>query len=127
MSRYYSDKFTGRKKSKTYKETWKHRSKNLNGESYYDFLNSDYWKRIKKKTENRKTYQSCKICGKKENLELHHKHYDLINTKHELSAIIAVCRSCHQAIHDYASKRNSSLRASTRRFYIKHNGSADGY
>lgn len=94
---------------KTYKQTWELREKNLPFDSYKDFLNSDYWKRVKKKAQSRINYQRCEFCGIMEGLELHHKHYDFIGDKHELSAIIAVCRKHHQFIHDYAKENKVSV------------------
>jgi hypothetical protein len=114
MKNKYSESFTGRKIATTFAETWEFRIDNLNGISYTDFLQSDYWKSIKEKAKRRPHLCKCFFCEETNNLHLHHTHYDLINTKHELMALMALCSSHHNVIHTYAKKYNISIRASTR-------------
>lgn len=105
------------KRAKTYSETWERREENLPFDSYEDFLNSDYWERVKNKARSRTNYRRCEFCGKMEGLELHHKHYDFIGQEHELSAVIAVCRKHHQFIHDYAKRKEVSVYKATKTAY----------
>lgn len=105
------------KRAQKYKETWERRRANLPTKTYKEFLNSDYWKRIKKKAKSRINYQRCEFCGCMDNLELHHKHYDFIGNEHELSAIIAVCRQHHQFIHDYSKLKDVSVFRATKVAY----------
>lgn len=106
-------------KADTYKETWERRRKNLEFDTYQEFLESDYWKRVKEKASKRDNYQQCEYCdcGK---VELHHQNYDHIHTKDELGPIIAVCRDHHQLIHDIAKNFNVSVRISSRSVYKYH-------
>lgn len=104
-------------RAKTYKETWERRKENLPFKSYRDFLESDYWARVKKKASKRDNYQRCDFCRSMDNIELHHKHYEFIGEKHELSAVIAVCRQHHQFIHDLAENENISVYLATRICY----------
>ena len=99
----------------TYQDTWNTRIKNLNGLTYQEYLESDHWERVKYKASLRSNYQKCEFCPETK-VELHHKSYKWINTKFELSAIIALCRKHHQKIHDYAKDNNVSIRISTKKF-----------
>lgn len=101
-------------RAQTYQETWRRRAENLPFDSYKEFLNSEYWMRVKRKAGSRIVYQRCEFCGAMDNLELHHKHYDFIGEKHELNAIIAVCRKHHQFIHDYAKDKEVSIYKATK-------------
>jgi len=98
----------------TYEDTWIRRESNLEKISYKDYLNSDWWKEVKKKAKAKpETYGKCQFCDNKENIELHHTSYKWIFTKDELRTIIPLCREHHQMVHDYAKVNNVSVRIAT--------------
>lgn len=111
----YSEDYDNRDKSTSYYENWRNREINLGQETYKEFLESDYWQTVKEKAREREQYNRCEFCGSTDNIELHHKHYDLIRTKHELSAVIALCRKHHQMVHDLARKEKCTLRWATQK------------
>jgi len=85
----------------------------VNGYSSYDeFLRSDYWRSIKLKVKQPKykgNYDHCWICRTSENLDLHHENYRYLLTKHELRSIKALCRGCHNLVHEIAAQKNITL------------------
>lgn len=111
----YSKDYDSRNKSTSYYENWRNREINLGEETYKEFLESDYWQSVKEKARKREQYNRCELCGSTDNIELHHKHYDLIRTKHELSAVIALCRKHHQMVHNIAQKEKCTIRWATQK------------
>jgi hypothetical protein len=98
----------------TYEDTWIRRESNLENISYKDYLNSDWWKEVKKKSKMRpETYSKCQFCNTDKHIELHHTSYKWIFTKDELRNIIPLCREHHQQVHDYAKVNNVSVRVAT--------------
>lgn len=97
---------------KTYKDTWNVRGAKLSCSNYQEYLQSDHWIRVKLKASKRPNYQKCEFCDDTK-IELHHKTYKWINTKYELSAIIALCRTHHQEVHDLARIKSISVRRAT--------------
>lgn len=65
----------------------------------YQYLHSPAWNRKRKQVFYRDKYR-CIVCNSEKRLEAHHiSSYEFI--PHEpLSAIITLCRSCHQKEHD---------------------------
>ena len=69
---------------------------------YQSFLYSPEWKAIaalrKQKDENK-----CSVCGSTENLEVHHKNYNIHPQKGLLSLdnLITLCHDCHSSEHGY--------------------------
>jgi hypothetical protein len=97
----------------TYKDTWETRG--LTPEEYKVYLKSDEWKMIKSNAKKRKHYQKCWICKRKDNLEIHHRSYKWIGTKDCMRGLVAMCRDCHQDVHDYARIYHVSVRIATNR------------
>ena len=108
------------KVDRTYEDTWNTRNESLLGKSYKDFLKSSHWKKVKAKALRRKKYSKCQFCGSEENIDLHHRTYKWIDTKHELRDIIPLCRKHHEEVHDLAKSKKISVRIATNqltRFY----------
>lgn len=82
---------------------------------YADYLRSSEWRKIKSKVRKRAHYQMCWLCDSKQNLEIHHRSYKWIGTKDAMRGLVAVCRDCHQRIHDYAKEHSISVRLATNR------------
>ena len=97
-----------KKGERTFADTFTTRSAKLKT-SYKDYLKSDHWKRVKAKTKRRKKYRKCMFCGSRK-VELHHTTYKWIYTKKELLAIIPLCRTHHQEVHDFSANNNISVR-----------------
>ena len=86
--------------------------KKLMNVSYKEYLKSKEWGQIKEKIKKRKRFKKCAFCNDTK-IELHHKTYKWVGTKHELKALIPVCRKHHQEIHDLANKEKISIRIAT--------------
>lgn len=90
---------------------------------YEDFLQSEFWKTIRRRFYQKKTtIKVCFICGSNKNLQLHHRSYKKIfhNTTNNL---ICLCGSCHTSIHFKDGKRvkppvklNAYIRLAVERF-----------
>lgn len=77
--------------------------------NYSNFLKSEYWQKIKQKSQlskYRDNYKKCWICKTTENLQLHHENYRYLLTKDELRSIRCVCKTCHEKIHQKAYDLN---------------------
>jgi len=100
---------------KTYLDTWKNRQIVLDeiGMTYEEYLKSDHWIKFKEKVNRRKLHKECKICGSKNNLQLHHRHYRFLMHIHELNSIYRLCDDCHNKVHLVAKKNNLSVRLAT--------------
>ena len=98
----------------TYEDSWIRRESNLKEITYREYLNSDWWRTIKKKAESRpETYGKCQFCGCSANIDLHHTSYKWIFTSRELSVIIPLCREHHYEVHQYAKDNKVSVRVAT--------------
>lgn len=104
----------------TYADTWIRRDSNMINNTYKEYLESDWWKKIKEKAQKRKCYQYCSFCKSKNNLHLHHTSYKWIHTKYELRTIISLCNDCHQEVHDYAKNNLISVRIATNLIRRRH-------
>ena len=77
-------------------------AKYITGMPYADFLCTPYWKTIADYVKHK--YDGvCKLCGHKDNLNVHHKTYDNHGYEHRAAVIesdlIILCRDCHEKIH----------------------------
>ena len=99
----------------SYIDTWITRQAKLNGLSYSDYLKSKEWQLIRRKAYKRPHLKKCYVCGSTDKLELHHRSYNTIGTT-DLRNVRAVCRTCHQAIHDYSKQNKISVRLATKKY-----------
>jgi len=97
----------------TFEDTWKTRSDRLGGLSYAKYLESQEWREVRAKAAKRPHYQACWHFGSTEGLEIHHRSYKWIGTKHAMRGLVALCRECHQRTHDYAKGNRISVRKAT--------------
>ena len=68
-------------------------------EIYKSFLNSKYWKQVKSIVLQRDNF-TCRGCGSKVNLEVHHLTYKNHYKEHEhLDDLATLCRNCHELSH----------------------------
>lgn len=68
---------------------------------YRTYLNSVEWHKTKQRFRQSKLYKGCcAICGYKKN-DIHHKTYKRVQ-KERLTDLIALCRSCHDLVHEIA-------------------------
>jgi len=96
---------------KTFKDTWQVREETE--VDYSTYLCSEHWLALRKKLMSRKAHQYCRVCLSTSSLELHHRTYKRIGNGDERD-VIAVCRGCHQEIHDWAKKSGRSVRLATK-------------
>mgnify|MGYP001573649106 FL=1 len=72
---------------------------------YNEFLQSDFWKTIRKRFYSKKTtIKVCFICGSDKNLNLHHRSYKKLN-HNTTNNLICLCKICHYDIHFKNGKR----------------------
>lgn len=71
-------------------------------ENYYDFLQSDYWRYVRK-LKLKQCGNKCQICGSKKDLNIHHNTYAHHGQEHKhLEDLVVLCRKCHEKFHDVA-------------------------
>lgn len=79
----------------------------MNKEGYKNYLNSDYWKNLRRKILNKNKY--CQICNSIWFIQVHHKRYvdrkGNILGREKLSDLIVLCRECHEFWHKFFQKR----------------------
>lgn len=65
--------------------------------SYYDYLQSEHWKKTAEETKKRADYR-CQVCYSPDNLDTHHRTYARLG--HELPTdVICLCHDCHEIFH----------------------------
>lgn len=105
-----------RRRDKTYSDTWAKREIKLGGQSYDDYLKSEEWQTIKATCRTRPFYQKCHICEATGRLDIHHTTYKYIHTKQPMRELVALCRECHDGVHQYAREKNCSVRIATLKY-----------
>ena len=73
----------------------------IKGMSYYDFLNTPYWKAIAQQVKYKAGFK-CQLCGSNQNLNVHHRTYEHHGEelKYMKSDLIVLCKHCHEKFHD---------------------------
>lgn len=70
------------------------------GLGYVKFLNSAYWKEVRKRVFQRDNYK-CIVCSSTEDLVVHHNSYDHHFSEHKhLKDLDTLCESCHKEYHE---------------------------
>lgn len=68
-------------------------------ENYYDFLQSDYWRYVRK-LKLKQCGKKCQICGSKKDLSVHHNSYAHHGQEHKyLEDLVVLCNECHKMFH----------------------------
>lgn len=69
--------------------------------SYEEKLEDPRWKEVRTRILHRDKH-TCKLCGAKELLNVHHRYYIFQNEPWEYcdNALITLCQSCHKMVHD---------------------------
>ena len=74
---------------------------------YQEYLKSKHWKRTREKALKRYGYK-CMICGRKDNLQVHHNSYK--NLKHERkNDLIVLCSYHHRLIHNKIQNKSQKI------------------
>ena len=73
---------------------WKKEEKKL----YSQYLNSKEWDE-KRKIKLIESDYKCQRCGEKQNLQVHHKHYENIK-KEKPEDLVVLCDVCHEMAHE---------------------------
>jgi hypothetical protein len=87
--------------------------KRLGFSSYRDYLASPNWQRTRSRYYQSKLYKGrCYACGCSDKpLEIHHKSYKRLGWE-RLHDLVALCRECHQATHNFADRTGELWKAS---------------
>lgn len=71
--------------------------------NYESYIGSETWRRRRARWLSANG-RWCRGCGRTEDIRLHHKTYDRMGR--ELNTdLVALCTTCHQAVHDYHQTR----------------------
>jgi hypothetical protein len=65
-----------------------------------EYLQSDHWKEIRARTLRSDGY-ACRVCNRKDNLQVHHRSYDRLGAELP-SDVITLCDDCHTIFHTTA-------------------------
>jgi 5-methylcytosine-specific restriction endonuclease McrA len=103
------------KPKRVHADTWRERQESLKGLPYVDYLKSQEWLNIKRVARTRPHYQKCFLCGTTQRLEIHHRNYKWLGTKDAMRNLIALCRDCHQSVHDIARKQDITVAYASRK------------
>lgn len=72
----------------------------INDMSYYDFLETPYWKAISEKVKIKANYR-CQLCNSNIGLNTHHRCYDNHGDElHHMEDLICICEECHNNHHN---------------------------
>ena len=81
--------------------------RNRKVEDYKEYLKSKHWQRTRRKALKRYGYK-CMICGRKDNLQVHHNSYK--NLKHEKkNDLIVLCSYHHRLIHNKIQNNSQKI------------------
>lgn len=91
--------------------------------SYSQYLNSEYWKNIKKRMSLSKTPKECFCCGDSKKLEIHHRKYKARDIdKANLNHFVYLCRNCHEEVHSLQKEdKTITINQATKRIRILKN------
>jgi len=81
--------------------------------TYDEFLKSRKWKETRDYLKKFPEYQSCTICSKTTNIDLHHMTYTKMfkpGLKRHKQTICALCRTCHGLAHSMCNEKGYGLR-----------------
>jgi hypothetical protein len=88
------------------------------GLTYTEYLNSEQWKKIKKRLKSEKKFQACYCCGFNRFIDLHHKSYTKLYSNkihHHRDKIVPLCRFCHTRVHTMSVEQNFGLGQAVRK------------
>lgn len=92
---------TAKKETKEYVKAILHPNektiKELQNMDYQEYLNSDWWKYIRK-TAIERSGNKCQMCGSKIKLNVHHNTYKNRGCE-EITDLICLCEKCHNKFH----------------------------
>jgi 5-methylcytosine-specific restriction endonuclease McrA len=78
---------------------------------YFDYLQSDAWREVKRRYLRSARPKDCRICGASRfdaRLDLHHRTYERLG-RERLSDLVLLCRRCHDAVHALAKARRMPI------------------
>ena len=79
---------------------------------YKTYIKTDGWKtkaEIRKKVDGYK----CAICGKTDNLQVHHLHYKTFMNENPETDLVTLCKECHEHVHDIKDEITLGIEAGT--------------
>ena len=91
------------------KERREVRDMNKTGDFYSDYLESDYWKDLRKKALARDGGR-CSFCGSYNDLNVHHNSYreKWQGIENELPLVMVLCKDCHSEFHERTEYFNNA-------------------
>lgn len=87
----------------------------VSAEIYRAWINSDDWKKIRKKKLIEEALQ-CEICGSAKNLAVHHITYEhLLEEDNHMDDLIVLCKNCHEKAHEHDIREKKERATEERR------------
>ena len=80
----------------------------MNKQEYAEYLESDRWKALRAKVR-RRARGWCERCKVGERADVHHTSYGRVGTDWEIDDLIAVCRECHEFLHDRRARDPAAI------------------
>ena len=66
--------------------------------SYKEYLLSDHWQEVRRRTLKRDGYR-CRMCNTRGQLSVHHRTYERLGSERD-SDVITLCKRCHEVFHE---------------------------
>ena len=81
--------------------------------NYNDYSKSDRWKAIKEYHFSKAHNKYCRACGKRDNLQIHHKSYSRLYKFGETKDLVTLCAYHHKMVHTLSSRGGIPLKDAT--------------
>ena len=79
---------------------WNYIKSHIRSMDYKEFLKTPYWKAVALKKKHQCDYK-CQLCNSKENLQTHHRTYDIKGEEiFNMKDLTVLCDACHAKHHD---------------------------
>ena len=67
--------------------------------AYRKFINSEEWQDIRQAKLEASGWE-CERCGWQEDLQVHHRHYNMEFGRERNEDLMVLCKDCHKLMHD---------------------------
>ncbi len=84
----------------------------INGINYYEYMQSEEWRKKQDNLIYVYKYRKCLFCSSKINIHCHHLTYEHFGDERD-NEIIFLCKKCHDNVHEYSRKYNTTVYIAT--------------